>query len=76
LPGGTLKIFRTRLKSTNGAPPAAPAIRVHDDACIAVCADGSTLHLLDMEFEGRPLNARDFLSRFGDNPVILETRQQ
>ena len=31
------------------------------------------LRLLDMELDGKPFTAQDFLSRFGDNPVSLET---
>ena len=76
LPGGTLKVFRTQLEPAAPAGLPRPSLSVHDGHCIAVCADGSALRLLEIEFEGKPLNARDFLSRFGDNPVILETLQQ
>ena len=74
LPGGTLKVFRTQLAElpANAALPR-PSLSVHDGACIAVCKDGSALRLLEMEFEGKPFTAQDFLSRFGDNPVSLET---
>lgn len=76
LGGGTLKVLRTRLEAERVAPPGLPAIRARDNDCIAVCADGSTLRILEMEFEGKPFTARDFLARFGDNPVPLETLQQ
>ena len=73
-PGGTLKVFRTQLAAA--APPTGlprPSLCVRDGACLAVCADGSALRLLDMELDGKPFTAQDFLSRFGDNPVSLET---
>ena len=74
LPGGTLKVFRTQLAAA--APPTGlprPSLCVRDGACLAVCVDGSALRLLEIEFEGKPFTAQDFLSRFGDNPVSLET---
>jgi hypothetical protein len=49
-----------------------PAIYASGDDCIAVCADGSTLHILEMEYEGKPFTAVDFLARFGAQPVPLE----
>lgn len=73
IPGGTLKVFRTRLEPKPPAGQPRPSLSVRDGACIAVCADGSALRLLEMEFEGKPFTAQDFLSRFGDNPVSLET---
>ena len=74
LPGGTLKVFRTQLADapTKAVLPR-PSLSMHDGHCIAVCKDGSALRLLEMEFEGKPFTAQDFLSRFGDNPVSLET---
>ena len=67
-------MFRTQLADapTKAVLPR-PSLLVHDGHCIAVCKDGSALRLLEMEFEGKPFTAQDFLSRFGDNPVSLET---
>jgi methionyl-tRNA formyltransferase len=76
LGGGTLKILRTRIEPARAAAGEPPAIYAHADACFAVCADSTTLRLLEMEFEGKPFTARDFLARFGDNPLRLETLQQ
>jgi methionyl-tRNA formyltransferase len=74
--GGTLKILRSRLAGSSTAACRGPAICATDDGCVAVCADGTALHLLEMEFEDKPFSARDFLARFGDNPVPLEKLQQ
>ena len=76
LPGGTLKVYRTRIETTAPSAAAKPALQVRDGVCRAICADGSALQLLEMEFEGKPFTAQDFLSRFGDNPVSMETQQQ
>jgi methionyl-tRNA formyltransferase len=76
LPGGTLKVYRTRLENATPSFATTPALQVRDGVCRAVCADGSALQLLEMEFEGKPFTAQDFLSRFGDNPVSMETQRQ
>ena len=76
LAGGTLKILRTRPAAGRTAWGEPPAIYACENACFAVCADSSALRLLEMEYEGKPFTARDFLARFGDNPVRLETLQQ
>ena len=76
LPGGLLKILRTRLEAGRMARGDPPAIFAHQDACFAVCVDSNALRILEMEFAGKPFTARDFLARFGDNPVRLETLQQ
>ena len=74
LPGGTLKVFRTQLADSPAkAALPRPSLSVFDGDCIAICKDGSVLRLLEIEFEGKPFTAQDFLSRFGDNPVSLET---
>jgi methionyl-tRNA formyltransferase len=76
LGGGTLKILRTKIDAGVPADHGTPLIFVRNNACFATCADGTTLRLLEMEFEGRPFSAGDFLARFGDNPVPLEILQQ
>ena len=71
LGGGTLKILRTRVEPGLMARGDPPCIYVHQDACFAVCADSSTLRILEMEYEGKAFTTRDFLARFGDKPVPL-----
>ncbi len=73
LPMGTLKVYRTQLEAPTPAGARNLTLSVRNGACLAICADGSALRLLEMEFEGKPFTAHDFLALFGDNPVPLET---
>jgi methionyl-tRNA formyltransferase len=66
----TLRILRTRIEP--GPAPGSPRIYAADGACFAVCGDCGVLRLLEMEYEGKTYAARDFLARFGDQPVSLE----
>jgi methionyl-tRNA formyltransferase len=73
LAGATLRILRTRVEPrgmTRGNPP---GILVEQEACVAVCADGSALRILEMQYDGKPYTARDFLARFGSTPIPLGT---
>jgi methionyl-tRNA formyltransferase len=72
LAGKTLKILRTRLAADKRKNPA-PALYVEDCACYAACTDGARLQLIDMEYDGTPFTAAQFLARFGDQPVAIET---
>ncbi len=73
LPAGTLKVYRTQLEPQTPAGAQNLTLVARNGACLAVCADGSALRLLEMEFEGKSFTAHDFLALFGDNPVSLET---
>ena len=72
LHGSTLRILRTRLET---APRSSPVPALYSDGtnCYAACADGNTLHVLEMELDGAPFAAADFLARFGNKPITLET---
>ena len=72
LGGKTLKILRTRL-ATGVQPIPAPVLYVDGANCFAACADGGTLRILEMEFDGASFTAADFLARFGAKPIPLET---
>ena len=69
---GRLLIHRTRRLGRAVSAPvpslvAAPAaLRV-----TAVCADGEALELVELVFEGAPLSAEGFVSRFGVDPIAL-----
>jgi methionyl-tRNA formyltransferase len=73
--GRTLRILRTRLESTAHPQAQSPQIHADRDACYAVCADGGKLRILEMELAGQPFTAADFLARFGNQPINLETAQ-
>jgi len=72
LHGRTLRILRTRLETT---PRSGPVSTLYSDGtnCYAACADGNSLRLLEMELDGAPFAAADFLARYGNNPIPMET---
>ena len=73
--GGTLRILRTRLEPA-AQPGQVPALYANGSGCFAACADGRTLRILEMEFEGAAFTAPDFLTRFGAKPVSLSETSQ
>jgi methionyl-tRNA formyltransferase len=74
--GGTLRILRTRLAGAAKLPASQPQLYVHENACYAACSDGTALQLSDMELDGKPFTAADFLARFGNQPINLEIAPQ
>ena len=74
LGGKPLRILRTRVEPGRMGRRDPLGLYAYQDACFAVCADGSTLRLLEMEYEGKPFTTRDFLARFGDKPVRLDRK--
>ena len=73
--GGTLRILRTRIETSSQSRPA-PALYTDGTDCFAACADGRTLRILAMEFDGAPFTAADFLARFGTKPVPIKATPQ
>jgi methionyl-tRNA formyltransferase len=71
--GATLRILRTRLTGAASPKSLQPQLYVRDNACFAVCSDGAALEILDMELDGKPFTAAEFLARFGHQPINLET---
>jgi methionyl-tRNA formyltransferase len=71
--GATLRILRTRLAGAASPKSPQPQLYVRDNACFAACSDGAALEILDMELDGEPFTAADFLARFGHHPINLET---
>jgi methionyl-tRNA formyltransferase len=65
-----LGIFRTELIAHQNWRP--PGLYVTDSRCFAACGDHGTLELLEMQYEGRPFVAQDFLSRFGTGFIPLK----
>ena len=72
LAGETLKILRTR-RAQGGHSGRVPALYVENGSCYAACADGARLQLIAMEYDGAPFTAAQFLARFGDQPIAIET---
>jgi methionyl-tRNA formyltransferase len=70
---GTLRILRTRLEPGARAAKSAPHLGADGDGCYAACADGAVLRIIEMDYDGKPYTASDFLARFGHQPINLQT---
>jgi len=53
---------------------ASPTLFVEGGACMAQCADGSVLRLVEVELDGRRLAPRDIGSALGPVPFPLPSR--
>ena len=62
IPGGTLKIFRTRLEPGRAPRPGGPGLYCEGGTLFADCADG-VLRLLEFETEGVPLDLERLASK-------------
>jgi methionyl-tRNA formyltransferase len=69
--GKRLRVLRTRLLPRRDAARS-PAL-LHADAgrCVAVCADGGVLEMLQLELDGRPVSAQEFANRIGARRVAM-----
>jgi len=68
--GKRLRVLRTRLLPGRGA---AGAAHLHADSgrCLAACADGGALELLETELDGKALSAQEFAHRIGARRVTM-----
>jgi len=73
LPPGRLSIHRTRRLEREPRAPGAPRLIAARGArhVRADCADGTSLELLELAFDGAPLGADAFRARFGDEPLPM-----
>jgi methionyl-tRNA formyltransferase len=70
--GARIMVLRTRrLPSPPPGTPPHPALFVQGHDCLAACGDGAVLRVEDMAIDGRPATGRDFLARFGLQPIPL-----
>jgi methionyl-tRNA formyltransferase len=71
LEGRPLRVLRTRLLPRRD-PPRGPAyLHAEDGHCLAACADGGALEVLELELDGEPLSAQEFANRIGPRRVPL-----
>jgi methionyl-tRNA formyltransferase len=56
LPGGTLRVLRTRREPARGARPGGPGLYCEDGTLLADCGDGGVLALVEFECQGVPLD--------------------
>jgi methionyl-tRNA formyltransferase len=68
--GKRLRVLRTRLLPGRDAPLAA-FLHAQDGRCLAACADGGALELLEAELDGKALSAQEFANRIGARRVAM-----
>ncbi len=72
--GKNLRILKTLMQPGRRASFASPTLFVEGGACMAQCADGSVLRLVEVELDGRRLAPRDIGSALGPVPFPLPSR--
>ena len=67
----TLRVLRTRVSPSalGEGRGEGPRILTHEDRLLARTIDGTTLHILEAELDGRPISASNFLKRYGREGV-------
>lgn len=66
LDGSRLRVLRTRRLTTDAlAPAACPSLAARDGRVVAVCGDGQSLELIELEVDGQPISAGGFARRYG-----------
>ena len=71
LEGKRLRVLRTRLLPRT--EPARPSVFLHAEAgrCLAACADGGALEVLELELDGKALSAQEFANRIGTRRIAM-----
>ena len=71
LEGKRLRVLRTRLLPRND--PVRPSAFLHAEAgrCLAACADGGALDVLELELDGKALSAQEFANRIGTRRIAM-----
>lgn len=60
-----VKVLRSRLLDPTAAPVSAPLLEVRGAHVEALCGGGGTVRLLELECDGRRIDAAEFARRFG-----------
>jgi methionyl-tRNA formyltransferase len=69
--GRRLRVLRTRLLPRRGSAPAGAFLYAEGGRCLAACADGGALELLEAELDGKALSAQEFANRIGTRRVAM-----
>ena len=69
--GQRLRVLRTRLLPRSDSVPAAAFLHAQAGRCLAACADGGALEILEAELDGKPLSAQEFANRIGTRRVAV-----
>jgi methionyl-tRNA formyltransferase len=71
LEGKRLRVLRTRLLARLDPARSPGSIYAETGRCVAVCADGSALEILELELDGERLSAQEFANRIGTRRVAV-----
>jgi methionyl-tRNA formyltransferase len=69
--GKRLRVLRTRLLERREPSGAEALLRAEAGRCVAVCADGGVLELLELELDGKPLSAQEFVNLIGGRRLAV-----
>jgi methionyl-tRNA formyltransferase len=69
--GKRLRLLRTRLLPRRSSTRAPAFLHAEAGRCVAVCADGGALELLELELDGKPVSAQEFANRIGARRVAM-----
>jgi methionyl-tRNA formyltransferase len=69
--GKRLRVLRTRVLPRRDSARAPAFLYAEAGRCVAVCADGGLLELLELELDGRPVSAQEFANRIGERRVAM-----
>ena len=67
--GRRLRVLRTRLLPRRDAAGVPSFLHAEGARCLAACADGGSLEVLDLELDGEHLSAQEFAHRIGARKV-------
>ena len=71
LEGKRLRLLRTRLLPQRDAPRPSAFLHAESGRCLAACADGGALEVLEAELDGKALSAQEFANRIGARRVAM-----
>jgi methionyl-tRNA formyltransferase len=69
--GKRLRVLRTRLLPSRHSARGRAFLYAEGARCLAACADGGTLEILEPELDGEALSAQEFAHRLGSRPVPM-----
>lgn len=69
--GKRLRVLRTRLLPRRDSARAAAFLQAESGRCVAVCADGAALEILELELDGKPVTAQEFANRIGERRLAV-----
>lgn len=71
LSGKILGVRKSMLQECQSARSPAPGLYAESGAIYADCGDGKVLRLINLDYDGLPLDAAGFLARFGAEKLLL-----